>query len=472
MINTRDIPLSMTNKLFVKIIGFLLFFIAFNAYAETAIKSVRLWRAPDNTRIVFDLSGPAQHNMFMLNEPNRMIIDISNIKLATSLNNLNLKNTPIKSIRNSTQNGKDLRLVFDLSNDVTPKVFSLTPNAPYGDRLVVDLFDNQPSTASQTQQTTASQPVTPSTSTTTIKGNRDIIIAIDPGHGGEDPGAIGAGKKREKDVVLQIAKRLQAQINQKKGFRAELTRTSDYFIPLRQRPQIARKMGADLFISIHADAAPQSSANGASVFAISGKGATSETARWLADTENRSDLIGGAGSVSLDGKDQVLAGVLLDLSMTAVMSSSLEVGQKVLDNIGKTTKLHKKRVEQAGFVVLKSPDIPSILVETGFISNPTEARKLFTASHQQALANGIANGVSAYFQKNPPPGTYLDQLRNGGGQVAAGARTTATTHKVVRGDSLSGLANRYGVKISDIKSANNLKNNNIQIGQTLKIPAR
>ena len=471
MTKTRDIPLIMTNKLFVKTIGFLFLLITFNVYAETAIKGVRLWRAPDNTRIVFDLSGPAQHNMFMLSEPNRMIIDISNMKLATSLNNLNLKNTPIKSIRNSSQNGKDLRLVFDLSSQVTAKVFALTPNAPYGDRLVVDLFDNISTPSPQPSQQQDSQAITQTLPATTIKGSRDIIIVIDPGHGGEDPGAIGSGKRREKDVVLQIAKLLQAQINQKKGFRAELTRKTDYFIPLRQRPQIARKMGADLFISIHADAAPQSSANGASVFAISGKGATSETARWLADTENRSDLIGGAGSVSLDGKDQVLAGVLLDLSMTAVMSSSLEVGQKVLDNIGKTTKLHKKRVEQAGFMVLKSPDIPSILVETGFISNPTEARKLFTASHQQALATGIANGAAAYFQKNPPPGTYLDQLRHGGSQTIVSG-ITATTHKVARGDSLSGLATRYSVKMSDLKSANNLKNNNIQIGQTLKIPAR
>lgn len=477
MTNTREIALITTNKLFVKIIGVLLLLIACNLHAETIIKGVRLWRAPDNTRIVFDLSGPAQHNMFMLNEPNRMIIDINNIKLSTSLNKLNLKNTPIKSIRNSSQNGKDLRLVFDLSSKVTPKVFSLAPNAPYGDRLVVDLFNEQPSSTNTTQQPT--QAVAPTTTThtsatSTIKGTRDIIIAIDPGHGGEDPGAIGSGRKREKDVVLQIARRLQAQINRKKGFRAELTRKGDYFIPLRQRPQIARKIGADLFISIHADAAPQASASGASVFAISGKGATSETARWLADTENRSDLIGGAGSVSLDGKDQVLAGVLLDLSMTAVMSSSLDVGQKVLDNIGKTTKLHKRRVEQAGFVVLKSPDIPSILVETGFISNPTEARKLFTASHQQALVTGITNGVSAYFYKNPPPGTYLDQLRHGSSQapITSTPRTTTTTHKVVRGDSLSGLATRYGVKMSDIKSANNLKSNNIQIGQTLKIPAR
>lgn len=452
-------------KLFTSTISILLLLIACNAFAETTIKGVRLWHAPDNTRIVFDLSGPVKHNMFTLSDPERLIIDIEDIKLATSLNQLNLKGTPIEIIRNSSQNGKDLRLVFDLSSKVTPKIFSLSPNAPYGDRLVVDLFETTTTTATTTKDTpiTTSAPIPSSPKRT---GTRDIIVAIDPGHGGEDPGAIGSSNRREKDIVLAIAKELQREINQQSGFKAYLTRNTDYFIPLRQRPQIARKLGADLFISIHADAAPRSSAYGASVFAISDRGATSETARWLADTENRSDLIGGAGSVSLDGKDQVLAGVLLDLSMTAVMSSSLDVGQKVLDNIGKTTKLHKKRVEQAGFVVLKSPDIPSILVETGFISNPAEAKKLSTKNHQQALARAIRMGVLSYFQKNPPPGSYLDKTKQ------TTPQTVSATHKVVRGDTLGGIATKYGVKITDIKAANNLTNNNIQIGQTLKIPAR
>lgn len=457
-------------RLFVNTVGILLLLVTFNAFAETTIKGVRLWRAPDNTRIVFDLSGPVKHNMFTLSGPERIIIDISNITLATSLDDLNLKDTPITSVRSSAQGSKDIRLVFDLSTKVTPKVFTLPPNEPYGNRLVVDLFDNVSTTSTptpppKTEPATTTTTVTTTAPSPTITRSRDIIIAIDPGHGGEDPGAIGSGGRKEKDLVLQIAKELQRELNQQNGFKAELTRKTDYFIPLRQRPQIARKMGADLFISIHADAAPKAAAYGASVFAISDRGATSETARWLADTENRSDLIGGAGSVSLDGKDQVLAGVLLDLSMTAVMSSSLDVGQKVLDNMGKTTALHKKRVEQAGFVVLKSPDIPSILVETGFISNPNEARKLATKSHQQALSKSIRTGVVAYFQKNPPPGTYLDQLRNGG-QVAA------STHKVAKGDTLGAIAIRYGVKIADLKKANNLANDNIRIGQTLKIPAK
>ena len=227
-------------------------------------------------------------------------------------------------------------------------------------------------------------------------------MVIDAGHGGEDPGASGSRGQHEKDVVLAIARELQRQINAMKGYRAEVTRTGDYFIPVRGRTEIARKKGADLFVSIHADAAPSTAAFGASVFALSDRGATSETARWLADSENRSDLIGGAGNVSLDDKDRMLAGVLLDLSMTASLTSSLNVGQKVLTNIGRVTPLHKQRVEQAGFMVLKSPDIPSILVETGFISNTQDAQRLVTARHQQAVADGFFEGPKSYFQKNPP----------------------------------------------------------------------
>jgi N-acetylmuramoyl-L-alanine amidase len=266
-------------------------------------------------------------------------------------------------------------------------------------------------------------------------------------------------------VVLAIARELQRQVNGMKGFRAELTRTGDYFIPLRGRTEIARKKGADLFVSIHADAAPSAAAFGASVFALSDRGATSETARWLADSENRSDLIGGAGNVSLDDKDRMLAGVLLDLSMTASLTSSLNVGQKVLSNIGRVTPLHKQRVEQAGFMVLKSPDIPSILVETGFISNANEASKLAAANHQQALARSISSGVRQFFQQNPPPGTYIAWLRDSG-KIAQGPRD----HRVNPGETLAMIAVRYQVSPATLRSANNLKSDELKIGQTLTIP--
>lgn len=431
------------------------------AQAASDVRGVRLWRAPDNTRLVFDLTGPVQHNVFTLSAPNRVVVDIDGARMATALNSLNSARTPIRSVRVGSRGPEQLRVVLEMSTDVNPKSFLLAPNQAYGHRLVLDLFDqgggmimpapsprpvvtpaptvavtppnahSTPSSAPpashfkitkispQGQSSVVTAPpvnthTTPvpviannakNTVGTRTQGRRDIVIALDAGHGGEDPGALGpGGGLQEKNITLSIARQLQQLISQEKGFRAELVRTGDYFIPLRKRTEIARSKGADLFVSIHADAAPNTSASGASVYALSDKGATSETARWLADSENNSDMIGGVG---LDNKDPMVAGVLLDLSMTATLSSSLDVGAKVLGNMGRMTALHKSRVEQAGFVVLKSPDIPSILVETGFISNPEESRKLNTSNHQRALAVSIQNGVHQFFRENPPPGTYL-----------------------------------------------------------------
>jgi N-acetylmuramoyl-L-alanine amidase len=422
---------------------------------------------------VFDLSGPVQHSVFTLQAPDRLVIDINGATLGAPLN-LPTANTPITSVRSAQRTPTDLRVVIDLKKAVTPKSFTLAPNQQYGNRLVVDLFDSpadaEPAPPQPTVATTPAVPVTPTQPSIKLSpvpnGKRDIVIAIDAGHGGEDPGASGSRGQHEKDVVLAIAKELQRQINSEKGFRAELTRTGDYFIPLRGRTEIARKKGADLFVSIHADAAPSAAAFGASVFALSERGATSETARWLADSENRSDLIGGAGNVSLDDKDRMLAGVLLDLSMTASLTSSLNVGQKVLSNIGQVTPLHKRRVEQAGFMVLKSPDIPSILVETGFISNSSEASKLQSASHQQALARSIRTGVKQFFEQNPPPGTYIAWLRDSG-KIARGA----SVHVVRSGETLAMLAVRYEVGVATLRSANDLKSDELKIGQQITIPS-
>ncbi len=459
----------------VTAVGVLLASLAAEALAASDVRSVRLWRAPDNTRLVFDLSGPVQHSVFTLAAPDRIVIDVTGAKLATSLDQLSLANTPITGVRSAQRSAEELRVVIDLSAPVSPKSFTLAPNQQYGHRLVVDLFDQGSAPpATQAPSVAASAPPVPVTPTqappklTPVpNGKRDIVVAIDAGHGGEDPGALSPVKGQyEKHVTLAIAKELQRQINAEKGFRGELVRTGDYFIPLRKRTEIARKKGADLFVSIHADAAPRSSAFGASVYALSERGATSETARWLADAENQSDLIGGAGNVSLDDKDKMLAGVLLDLSMTASLSSSLNVGQKVLSNMGSITPLHKRRVEQAGFMVLKSPDIPSILVETGFISNPNEAKKLHTASHQQALARSITSGVKQFFHENPPPGTYVAWLRDEG-KIAAGPRE----HVVARGESLALIAQRYQISLAALRSANKLNGDVIKVGQTLQIPA-
>ncbi|MCU1723568.1 MULTISPECIES: N-acetylmuramoyl-L-alanine amidase [unclassified Pseudomonas] len=466
---------GMRFRALVAVVGLLLTAVTVDAFAVTQVKSVRLWRAPDNTRLVFDLSGPVQHSVFTLTAPDRLVIDINGATLAAPLS-VSTSNTPITSVRSAQRTPTDLRVVIDLSKTVTPKSFTLAPNAQYGNRLVVDLYDQeadaaaQPPTPAATTATTPVVPVTPTQPAITLppvpNGKRDIVIAIDAGHGGEDPGASGSRGQHEKDIVLQIAKELQRQINTEKGFRAELTRTGDYFIPLRKRTEIARKKGADLFISIHADAAPSTAAFGASVFALSDRGATSETARWLADSENRSDLIGGAGNVSLDDKDRMLAGVLLDLSMTASLSSSLNVGQKVLGNIGRVTSLHKRRVEQAGFMVLKSPDIPSILVETGFISNANEAAKLATPSHQQSLARSIHGGVKQFFQQNPPPGTYIAWLRDSG-KIAQGPRE----HVVRPGETLAMIAVRYQVSVASLRSTNSLKTDELKVGQNLDVPA-
>lgn len=464
---------GMRIRALVAVVGLLLAALAVDAVAATQVKSVRLWRAPDNTRLVFDLSGPVQHSVFTLTSPDRLVIDINGATLGGPLN-VPTANTPINSVRAAQRTPTDLRVVVDLKKAVTPKSFVLAPNAQYGNRLVVDLFDNPadaapPAAPTPAVATVPAVPVTPTEPAIKLPpapaGKRDIIVVIDAGHGGEDPGASGSRGQHEKDVVLAIARELQRQVNGQKGYRAELTRTGDYFIPLRGRTEIARKKGADLFVSIHADAAPSAAAFGASVFALSDRGATSETARWLADSENRSDLIGGAGNVSLDDKDKMLAGVLLDLSMTASLTSSLNVGQKVLSNIGRVTPLHKQRVEQAGFMVLKSPDIPSILVETGFISNSNEASKLASSNHQQALARSISAGIRQFFQQNPPPGTYIAWLRDSG-KIAEGPRD----HRVAPGETLAMLAVRYQVSASTLRSANNLTSDELKVGQNLTIP--
>jgi len=290
--------------------------------------------------------------------------------------------------------------------------------------------------------------------------DRDVIIAVDAGHGGDDPGAIGPKGIQEKRIVLELARRIVTKLNAKPGFKAELVRTGDYYPTLQQRTEIAREKRADLLVSVHADAFKSSKVSGASVYTLSDRGATSETAKWLADRESRSDLLGGVGEVSLSDKDPVLARVLLDLSMDANRSQSIEVGEAVLANLGRVTKLHKQRVEQASFVVLKRPDIPSILIEAGFISNPAEARRLSQAEHQNKISRAVATGIEQFMRGNPPPGTMLASL----------AREMRYT--IVHGDTLSKIALRYGVSARSLKSRNGLSNDNIRVGQVILIPAR
>lgn len=423
--------------------------------AAATVDGVRVWRAPDHTRLVFDLSDAVTHKVFPLTNPDRLVIDIDDVSLKADTATLDFSSSPIASIRSAVQEQKNLRIVLDLKKAVQPRSFPLAKNEQYGDRLVVDLYDRGKETAKTVADVTADN------------NRRNIIVAIDAGHGGEDPGALGPKRIREKQVVLAISRELKKMFDRTPGYTAILVRDGDYYVPLRQRTDIAHQKRADMFISIHADAFNKSSAHGASVFALSRRGATSEAARYLASRENRADLIGGAGSVSLDDKDHMLASVLLDLSMTATLSSSLDIGDEVLKSIGGVARLHKKKVEQAGFVVLKSPDIPSILIETGFISNPTEAKRLASRDYQQKMARAIYQGVSRYFSKNLPVGTLLAANNSGAG--SSGHRSP-NTYVITRGDTLSGIAVRYNITVKELLHHNGLSSTRIRIGQRLKIP--
>ena len=420
--------------------------------SSATVDGLRIWRAPDHTRLVFDLSKVVNHKVFSLANPDRLVIDIENVRLNAETSALDFTSSPINSLRTGVHEQKSLRIVLDLKQAIRPRSFSLASNEQYGDRLVVDLYDHDKEVAKTVEDVTAEN------------NHRNIIVAIDAGHGGEDPGAIGPKRIQEKKVVLAISNELKKLFDRTPGYKAVLVRTGDYYIPLRKRSSIARKKRADLFISIHADAFNKPSAHGASVFALSRRGASSETARYLAGRENRADLIGGAGSVSLDDKDKMLASVLLDLSMTATLSSSLDVGSEVLKSVGGVARLHKKKVEQAGFVVLKSPDVPSILVETGFISNPKEAKRLASRNYQQKMARAIFQGVSRYFSNNLPVGTLLAEQKVGD----EGHKPSSYT--IASGDTLSGIAVRYNVSVKALLRHNGLKNTRIRVGQRLKIP--
>ncbi len=417
------------------------------------VHDVRLWRAPDHTRVVFDLSGPADHRLLTLSSPDRIVLDVSNATLKASLSGLELANTPISLVRSGVREGRDLRVVFDVRAAVDPRSFALKANAQAGDRLVLDLYDRNP----VSEKAVAAEPV--KTSAVTDRGSRDIIIAIDAGHGGEDPGAIGPNRQREKDIVLAISRELESLLKRDEGFRPTMIRTGDYYVSLKGRRDLARQRQADLFVSIHADAFTRREANGASVYALSTRGATSTAASYLAQRENAADLIGG---VRLGDKDDVLASVLTDLSMTNTLDHSLKVGAKVLSRMDTVARLHKRNVEQAGFAVLKSPDIPSILVETGFISNPGEAQKLSTRAYQQKVAQAIHAGIRDWFLAQPPPGTLIAQRKQQGDQE----------YTIARGDTLSGIAQRFNVPVRRLREHNGLRDSShIMVGQTLKIPA-
>jgi N-acetylmuramoyl-L-alanine amidase len=388
------------------------------AWADaTRIASARVWPAQEYTRVIVESNAPLTHQLHVLRNPDRLVLDLDGIDASSELAQLparvHASDPYVAAIRVGRQSPTALRVVLDLKSEVKPDVFALKPVAEFGHRLVLDLYPLVPLDPlmalleSERVKERAAPPdpaELPQARAQTAQPDRRIAarritIAIDPGHGGEDPGAIGRRGTCEKNVVLAIARKLKARIDAEPNMRTMLTRDDDYFVPLAQRVQKARRVQADLFISIHADAFREPAARGSSVFALSESGATSAAARWLAQKENNADLIGG---VDLDRRDPVLARTLLDLSQTAQISDSLKLGRHVLDGIATHNTLHKNIVEQAGFAVLKAPDIPSILVETAFISNPDEELKLRSDKHQQKFAESIHEGVRRYFAKNPP----------------------------------------------------------------------
>ncbi len=407
-----------------------------NALAAPAVSvaSTRVWPAPDYTRVTFESASAIQHKVFTLENPYRLVLDLEDVEISPALLSLAEKiadsDPYVKAVRVGRFKPGTIRLVFDLKASVKPQIFTLAPVGTYSHRLVLDLYplvppdpllafldrhqadrgaqsgaerppanDGAASRMDPDLGITPPSPQLPPAARPRAPGSRVIVVVIDPGHGGEDPGALGRSGLQEKDVTLAIGRKLKERIDREPNMRAVLTRDGDYFIPLQMRVQKARRVNADLFVSIHADAFDKPHARGSSVFALSERGATSVAARWLAKRENDADLIGG---VNLDVKDRYLKQTLLDLSQTATINDSLRLGKAVLSELSEINTLHKNHVEQAGFAVLKAPDIPSILVETAFISNPEEEAKLRSDGFQTKLAESLVQGIKRYFSRNPP----------------------------------------------------------------------
>ncbi|KJZ09926.1 MAG: N-acetylmuramoyl-L-alanine amidase [Marinomonas sp.] len=426
------------------------FFFTVSAVGAT-VKDVRIAQENGLTRLIFDLSSPVSHRLFPLSNPDRVVLDLQDAELATKLQNklASISSGVLRKLR-AGKRDDGTRFVLDLNQKVKAKSSVLGANAKYGPRVMVEL--------SYGKKVNLSVPVKTTKNIANVK--RDIVIVVDAGHGGKDPGALGQYKVREKDIVLSIAKELARKLNRVDGFKAVLTRSSDIYLKLRERSKIAREANADLLVSIHADAFTNPKARGASVWALSLSGKTSEMGRWLAQQEQSAELVGG---ISLDDKDQLLAEVLLDMSMNSKIQFSLDIGSKVLTQMDKVAHMHKNTVQQAGFVVLKSPDIPSILVETGFVSNSTEAKNLGSAGYRKKLATAMSKGIVQAFTANPPEGSLLSWQQQNKGRVSS--------YVVSKGDTLSEIARKNRVSITALRKANTLKNDVIWIGQKLVIPA-
>ncbi len=411
------------------------------------VQNLRVWAGPDSTRAVLDLDGRVDYRLFTLDNPSRVVVDISDTSVESALP-LNPEHSGvISNVRHGVRNGGDARVVFDLEGKARPQSFLLEPAGDYGHRLVIDLYPEDASSPAERVREVVRSART---------GEREMIVAIDAGHGGEDPGAVGPGGTFEKEITFALAREMAKLIDARPGMQAVLIRTGDYYIPLAERYNRARQAQADLFLSIHADAFRDFRVRGSSVYVLSRSGASSEAARLLAKSENKADLVGG---VKLDRGDDVLSSVLLDLSQSAALEYSNSAAEAILDQLDTVGRRHRDRVERANFVVLRSPDVPSVLVEVGFISNPQDEQKLGSAKHRRQVAQAITAGVERHFHQTAPQGTWFANNRK------------PSRHIVQRGDSLGKIAQKYEVSINRLRQANNLNGDVIHPGAVLVIPA-
>lgn len=415
--------------------------------AEVSVRGVRLWAPPEYTRAVLDVSGTTEYKLFVLRNPDRLVLDLKNARSKAGA--MPEARGLIKGVRVGSPEAGTLRVVFDLAAAVRPKSFLLNPADRFSHRLVLDLYPQDPVSSDKPRVVKSIASIT--------EGRRKVVIAIDAGHGGDDPGAIGAAGTYEKNVTLKIAKALAKKINSEDGMEAVLVRDGDYYIEHGARFEKARIARADLFISIHADAFTSPNVTGSGVYILGARAASNEAARYLADRENRSDLVGG---VSVKDKDDTLAAVLLDLSQGATLEASSRAAEHVLGSLKAMGKTHKRYVERANFYVLRSPDVPSMLVETAFISNSDEEKKLNDPTHRNKLAAAILAGVREYFYSSPPPGTW----------IAANSAARGRSHIVASGETLSEIAARHQVTISALRRENNLRTDMVRVGVVLRIP--
>ncbi len=432
-----------------RLIAFFLLLLPLSALAAPVeIRGARLWIAPDQTQLVIDADAAIEHKIFPVSAPDRLIIDIPEGRVTGKLPLAEPEDRLVKGVRSGVLANGQLRIVIDLKQGVRAKSFVLEPNERYGHRLVVDMASKVgvlPAAGSS-----------PATAKPAANGPRDLIVAIDAGHGGEDPGAIGVNGTPEKDITLAIARKLANLINRETGMRAHLVRDGDYYLGLYKRIELGRQYDADLFVSIHADANQQDQdASGSSVFVLSKDGATSTQAKWLAETDNNADRIGGVNAVD---KAPELSKLLWEMSKSGTLEFSNLAAQAVLANLSQVGVVHHGKVQKAGFAVLKAPDIPSMLVETAFITNPEEEKRLNSPDYQAKLAGAMMEGIKEYFANHPPPGTRW--ASKGGGRQ----------HVIGKGDTLGRIAKQYAVSVSSLRSLNRLEDGSLQVGQVLIIP--